>query len=232
MSSTCNNGSITFPDVNLNDVIGIMNASKFRNVIGEVTDHDFYICENDAEYNLSDVYGDITDELDDLVERLNKAGISVDISITVFDSYGDGRIVLSDDGTHVEYLDQTNCGIRDASTEELVSELMRRNGSTIQGDFNEKHMKRGFLVPTPLGILHAYPAYDPDYPGVLVDITPNGQNSELGVAMIEVTTTESDLKEDKPHLISRIWGNCEADEYSERIVHRIPKEDKEGEQND
>lgn len=227
MSSICNNGSISFSDVNLNKVISIMNESRFRNVIGEVTDHDFYLCGNDADYNISDVYGDITDELDDLVERLNKAGISPEISITVFDSYGDGRIVLSDDGTHVEYLDQTDCGLRDASTEELISELMRRNGSTIQGDFNEKHMKRGFLVPTPLGILHAYPAYDPDYPGVLIDITPKDQNGEIGLATIEVTETEHDLEEDAPHLVGRSWADPDTEEWTDRVVYKLPvKEDK------
>lgn len=219
MSSLCNNGTITFPNVNLGDVIKIMNGSKFKNVAGEVTDHDFSTLGNDAEYQISDVYGDITDELDDLVKMLGQAGVRPEISITVFDTYGDGRIVLSDDGTHVEYLDQTDCGVRDATTDELIAELMRRNGSLFTGDYSQGHMKRGFLVPTPLGILHAYPSYDPDYPGVLVDITPTGKDYEVAVSMSEVTETEADFGQGTPHLITRVWEVCEQDDYSTRIVH-------------
>lgn len=222
MSSTCNNGSITFLDADLDQIVKIWNESRFRIITGNVTDNDFYIFGHDATYEVQEIYGDISEELDDLVSRIGNAGIKMELSVSYYDSYGDGQFFLSDDGLHAEALDIGEAAIRLATTDELITELMRRNGSLIEGDYNKDHMKRGFLVPTQMGLLHAYPSYDPDYPGVLVDITPANQKSELGVAMIEVTETEADLDTRYPHLISRIWGDCEAEEYSDRVVHRIP----------
>lgn len=77
-------------------------------------------------------------------------------------------------------------------------------------------------VETPLGTLYAgRTSFGPEYPGIYIDFQPKGKDYILGAVITEVTETESDLEVDTPHLITRIWGNCNKNEYSERIVHKV-----------
>lgn len=77
-------------------------------------------------------------------------------------------------------------------------------------------------VETPLGTLYAgKTSFGPEYPGIYIDFQPKGKDYTLGAVITEVTESESDLETDTPHLITRVWGDCREDEYSERIVHTI-----------
>lgn len=225
MSNTLNYGSICVPEYQLGEAIDAINGSKFADSVGELTRSDFCIIGNMADYEVNEVYGDIESELEDMIECLAKTDITPEISITFSDAYGDGKYVF--ENGELVILTQDEVGLRNSSTDDLIAELMRRNGSLAAGDAMAKHLKRGFLVPTPLGMLHAYQSYDPDYPGVLIDITPKDQNFEIGLATIEVTKTEHDLEKGTPHLVGRAWTDPDTEEWTDRVVYKIPvKEDK------
>lgn len=74
-------------------------------------------------------------------------------------------------------------------------------------------------VETPLGALIARPSYGaPDYPGIYVDIRRQDADQDLALALVEFTATEGDLP-DTGHIITRVYGDALAEEYTERVVH-------------
>lgn len=74
-------------------------------------------------------------------------------------------------------------------------------------------------VETPLGALIARPSYgEPDYPGIYVDIRRRDADQDLALALVEFTATEGDLPA-AGHIITRVYGDAMADEYTDRVVH-------------
>lgn len=73
-------------------------------------------------------------------------------------------------------------------------------------------------VETPLGTFVAYAGGDSDYPGIYIDLQRSGFDSEAPLALVEYTRTEADF-EGEGHIITRVWGDVSAEDYSSRVVH-------------
>ena len=74
-------------------------------------------------------------------------------------------------------------------------------------------------VNTPLGMLVVKASTDMNNPGVYIDFRQPGCDSDVPVALVEVTSDEADVG-GKPILITRIWGDLMLEEYTNRIIHQ------------
>lgn len=74
-------------------------------------------------------------------------------------------------------------------------------------------------VETPLGTLVAkLSGFTAEgYPGIVIELVR--EKSSLTLALIEFINTEADLEEGQGYIITRVWGEGENDEYTDRIVH-------------
>lgn len=77
--------------------------------------------------------------------------------------------------------------------------------------------KKRLMVKTPLGHIMAEASTDPDNPGVWVSLYQFIEDRVLRLALIEYTADEADV--DGHAIITRIWQNAKADEYTNRIIH-------------
>lgn len=75
------------------------------------------------------------------------------------------------------------------------------------------------LVETPFGTLVAYASNDPYYPGIYIDLRRDGFPEDMPVALIESTDTEADVDEER-NLITRVWGNGQEQDYTNRVIHK------------
>lgn len=99
-------------------------------------------------------------------------------------------------------------------------DLERQAADAIE-ELIEKAEKQASIirVETPVGALIARPSYgEPDYPGIYIDIRREDADQDLALALVEFTDTEADLP-GIGHIISRVYGDAMADEYTDRIVH-------------
>ena len=72
-----------------------------------------------------------------------------------------------------------------------------------------------FPVKTPLGDLIVEEAVDPEHPGVYVDM--GSDDGEIPLALVEFCKDEADA--DRPSIITRVWGDSEKEDYTDRVVH-------------
>jgi len=72
-------------------------------------------------------------------------------------------------------------------------------------------------VKTPLGDIVAEPSTDPENPGIWVWLHQPEKDYEPALALVEYTKDEADRR--RPALITRVWGDAEQDEYTDRVVH-------------
>jgi len=74
-------------------------------------------------------------------------------------------------------------------------------------------------VETPLGALIARPSHgEPDYPGIYIDLRRMDADHDCLLDLIEYTSNEADIEGGS--IISRVYGDAQEDEYTDRIVHR------------
>lgn len=83
---------------------------------------------------------------------------------------------------------------------------------------SEQEIEAVISVETPLGQLKAVGVSDPDHPGI--DISLDMKNSCVPLALVEFSKDEADRSE--ASIITRVWGNCYEDEYTDRRIHRLP----------
>lgn len=76
-------------------------------------------------------------------------------------------------------------------------------------------IRANFPVETPLGNLIVEEAVDPEHPGVYVDLAADGGN--IAMALVEYCQDEADAE--GPNLITRIWGDSEKEDYTDRVIH-------------
>ncbi len=72
-------------------------------------------------------------------------------------------------------------------------------------------------VKTPLGDIVAEASTDSDNPGVWVSLHQDGEDYEPTLALVEYTATEADRED--PQLITRVWGDGQQEDYTDRVVH-------------
>lgn len=77
--------------------------------------------------------------------------------------------------------------------------------------------KKNLRVETPLGVLVVSASLDPHHPGVYIDLERDCCNVSASVAMVEYSNDEADIEGE--HLITRIWDNCNKEDYGTRIIH-------------
>lgn len=77
--------------------------------------------------------------------------------------------------------------------------------------------KARLSIKTPLGDIVAEPSADPDNPGVWVSLHRDGEDYEPQLALVEYTADEGDQEE--PALITRVWGDAQREDYTDKIVH-------------
>lgn len=73
------------------------------------------------------------------------------------------------------------------------------------------------LTKTQMGTLIGELATDPEHPGISVDLDVNGQRIPL--ALVEFCNDEGDL--DESHIITRVWGDDQIEDYTDRVVHKL-----------
>ncbi len=116
----------------------------------------------------------------------------------------------------------------DADGEEALRRAMwdcnyRNNGVTrfaadaIAEKLCGEAQKKRLMVKTPLGEIVAEASTDPDNPGVWVSLYQFIEDRMLRLALVEYTADEADV--DGHAIITRIWQNAKADEYTNRIIH-------------
>ena len=79
----------------------------------------------------------------------------------------------------------------------------------------------GLYVKTPIGILHAYPAIDPDYPGIYIDLQRDGYKCEAPLVVLDFSHTEfpeckNKETAEKGVLVCRCWRDVRQEDYKER----------------
>lgn len=72
-------------------------------------------------------------------------------------------------------------------------------------------------VKTPLGDIVAEVSEDRENPGIWVSIQQPEKDREPTLALVEYTATEADLR--GPSLITRVWGDADQEDYTDRVVH-------------
>lgn len=75
---------------------------------------------------------------------------------------------------------------------------------------------------TPMGTLVGELATDSEHPGISVDLDVNGKRIPL--ALVEFCKDEGDLEE--PHIITRVWGDDQIEDYTDRVVHKLSVPDR------
>lgn len=73
-------------------------------------------------------------------------------------------------------------------------------------------------VKTSLGTIVVTPSIDPENPGVYIDLAREG-HPPMSLALVEATCDEAD-QEGKCKMITRVWGDAEDEDYTDRVVHR------------
>lgn len=71
------------------------------------------------------------------------------------------------------------------------------------------------LVDTPLGTIKAYKSSDPNYPGIYLMFTPDGEDYEIDLALAEVVLHEEDSTKDFLRMI--VWSDINNDDYTHNI---------------
>lgn len=125
--SELNNGAIRVSADRLDEVIEVMNKLHISYYTGNIKRDNFYVYDRCkiAEYEISDISGDIHDELVNLVDGLSIIGITPDISIHYDDGYGGSGEYTVENGK-LTVLSSDEVAIRTATTEDLLAELDRR----------------------------------------------------------------------------------------------------------
>lgn len=78
-------------------------------------------------------------------------------------------------------------------------------------------------VETPVGCIMAQASTDPENPGIWVSLRKPGEEYEPTLALVEYTKDEADHL-GRSALITRVWGDTEQDEYTDRVLHTGLKE--------
>jgi len=75
-------------------------------------------------------------------------------------------------------------------------------------------------VDTPLGTIIARGANDGVHPGILLSLIREDRQCDIPLALVEFAADDADLPEGEPNLITRVWGDGEQEDYTDRVVHR------------
>lgn len=81
-------------------------------------------------------------------------------------------------------------------------------------------------INTPAGMLHAYPATDPNHPGIYTDIKKYDADYETPLTLTEFTKvddegTDTDSDEGNARIITRVWGDEKKEDCTEAITHEF-----------
>ena len=76
-------------------------------------------------------------------------------------------------------------------------------------------------VETPVGKLHAYPAIDPDYPGIYIDLERDGKRAGAPLLALDFSHTEfpeckNPEMAEKGVLVCRCWQDVRQEDYKEK----------------
>lgn len=136
------------------------------------------------------------------------------------------ELAAADKVGRVVILPDVSC--TDADGEEALRRAMwdcnyKNNGVTrftadaIAEKLSHEAQKVRMSVKTPLGDIVAEPSTDPENPGIWVSLHQPEKDYEPALALVEYTKDEADRR--RPALITRVWGDAEQDEYTDRVVH-------------
>lgn len=75
-------------------------------------------------------------------------------------------------------------------------------------------------VETPLGVLVATAAKDPEHPGIYIDLRRSDAEHDIPLALVEFATDDADFPDGDENIITRVWGNVRQKEYTMRTVHQ------------
>lgn len=137
------------------------------------------------------------------------------------------ELAAADKAGRVVILPDVSC--TDADGEEALRRAMwdcnyKNNGVTrfaadaIAEKLCHEAQKVRLSVKTPLGDIAAVASADPDNPGIWVSIHKPGEEYEPTLALVEHTKDEADHL-GRSALITRVWGDVEQDEYTDRVLH-------------
>lgn len=73
------------------------------------------------------------------------------------------------------------------------------------------------VIKTPMGDIVVEASTDSDNPGVWISFHRDEEEYEPTLVLVEYTATEADHK--GPAIITRVWGEAENGEYTDRVIH-------------
>lgn len=78
-------------------------------------------------------------------------------------------------------------------------------------------------IDTPIGNLHVYKSFDPDHPGVYIDLQKEGIPYNAPLVSLEFTHTEHPECQDPDVarngiLVCRIWGDVDKENFSSKVI--------------
>ena len=116
----------------------------------------------------------------------------------------------------------------DADGEEALRRAMwecnyKNNGVTrftadaIAEKLSREAVKTRLSVKTPVGDIVAEASGSSEYPGIWISLHQPGEDYEPSLALVEFTSSEADVEGSA--LITRVWGDGQQEEYTDRVVH-------------
>ena len=85
---------------------------------------------------------------------------------------------------------------------------------------SEERTARAVMAHTPLGTIIATRTSDPEHPGIWLDLRLPQSGIEIPLGLVEYSADDADFPEGEGHIITRVWGDGEQEEYTDRVVHR------------
>lgn len=153
-----------------------------------------------------------------IADHYRHIGVSMERLDVLAGADKDGRLVILPDKSHT-----------DAEGEEALRRAMwecnyKNNGVTrftadaIAEKLSRETKQSSLSVKTPLGDIMAEVDGSSEHPGIWISLHHPGEVHERSLALVEYTKDEADYL-GRSALITRVWGDVEQDEYTDRILH-------------
>ena len=95
--------------------------------------------------------------------------------------------------------------------------VTRFTADAIAEKLSREAVKTRLSVKTPVGDIVAEASGSSEYPGIWISLHQPGEDYEPSLALVEFTSSEADVEGSA--LITRVWGDGQQEEYTDRVVH-------------
>ena len=152
-----------------------------------------------------------------IADHYQHIGVSMERLDVLAGADKDGRLVILPDRSH------TNADGEEALRRAMWECNYKNNGVTrftadaIAAKLSREAVKTRLSVKTPVGDIVAEASGSSEYPGIWISLHQPGEDYEPSLALVEFTSSEADVEGSA--LITRVWGDGQQEEYTDRVVH-------------